>query len=100
VIDRSPRVVSNARQVLGGIAVMLVVYATVARAIPNAPTSPPAQPVDSAANVWLIFIDDLHLDFTATGHLKELLKKVTAELVHEGDRFGVVSTGPSSIAII
>jgi hypothetical protein len=49
--------------------------------------------------VWLIFVDDLHLDFTATGHLKDLFTKVTGELVHEGDVFGVVSSGPSSIAI-
>ena len=95
-------VLSNARYALGGIAVLLVVCAAVARAVPNAPAGRPAsqaQPVDPAATIWLIFIDDLHLDFTATGHLKDLFKKVTAELVHEGDVFGVVSTGPSSIAI-
>ncbi len=102
MIDRRPHVVSNALCVLGGIAVLLVVCAAVARAVPNAPAKRPASQaptVDPAANVWLIFIDDLHLDFTATGHLKDLFKKVTAELVHEGDLFGVVSTGPSSIAI-
>jgi len=102
VINRRPRVVSNALHVLGGLAVLLSVCGAVASAVPDAPASPPAshaQPVDPAANVWLIFIDDLHLDFTATGHLKDLFKKVTTELVHEGDVFGVVSTGPSSIAI-
>jgi VWFA-related protein len=50
-------------------------------------------------NVWLIFIDDLHLDFPATGRHKALFKTVTTELVREGDLVGVVSTGPSSIAI-
>jgi VWFA-related protein len=53
----------------------------------------------SSANLWLIFIDDLHLDFTATGRLKALFKTIADELVKEGDLFGVVSTGPSSIAI-
>ena len=100
--DRRLDVLSNARYALGGIAVLLVVCAAVARAVPHAPPREPvsqAQPVDPAAKVWLIFVDDLHLDFTATGHLKDLFKKVTDELVHEGDVFGVVSTGPSSIAI-
>ena len=50
-------------------------------------------------NVWLIFIDDLHLDFPATGRHRELFKTVTTRLVREGDLVGVVSTGPSSIAI-
>lgn len=49
--------------------------------------------------VWLIFIDDLHLNFKATGYLKNLLKTVFGQLVQEGDLVGVVSTGPSSIAI-
>ena len=49
--------------------------------------------------VWLIFIDDLHLNFPATGRLKNLLKTVFGQLVQEGDIVGVVSTGPSSIAI-
>lgn len=50
-------------------------------------------------NVWLIFIDDLHLDFPATGRHRELFKTLTTRLVREGDLVGVVSTGPSSIAI-
>jgi len=77
---------------------MMVVCAAMARATANEPDRPAsqAQPVDPAANVWLIFVDDLHLDFTATGHLKDLFKKITDELVHEGDVFGVVSSGPSS----
>jgi len=53
----------------------------------------------AAANLWLIFIDDLHLDFRATGHLKDLFKQITDALVREGDLFAIVSTGPSSIAI-
>jgi hypothetical protein len=96
-VHRTPRVI---RQVLIGIAVLMVV--AVARGVANAPAGRPpsqAQPVDPAAHVWLIFVDDLHLDFTATGHLKQLFKKVTDELVHDGDVFGVASSGPSSIAI-
>ncbi len=61
---------------------------------------PPSKPTnDAAGRIWLIFVDDLHLDFRATGRIKDLFKKISTELVHEGDMFGIVSTGPSSLAI-
>ncbi len=44
-------------------------------------------------------LDDLHLDFRNTGRVRELMKKIRTQLVHDGDLFGVVSTGPSSIEI-
>jgi VWFA-related protein len=61
---------------------------------------PPARPAnDAAGRIFIIFVDDLHLDFRNTGRIRELFKKVRKELIHEGDMFGIVSTGPSSIAI-
>jgi len=61
---------------------------------------PPARPAtDAAGRIFFIFVDDLHLDFRNTGRIRELFKKISEELVHEGDMFGIVSTGPSSIAI-
>ena len=61
---------------------------------------PPSKPTnDAAGRIWLIFVDDLHLDFKNTGQIKNLFKKISTELVHEGDMFGIVSTGPSSLAI-
>jgi VWFA-related protein len=61
---------------------------------------PPSKPTnDAAGRIWLIFVDDLHLDFRNTGRIKDLFKKISNELVHEGDMFGIVSTGPSSLAI-
>jgi VWFA-related protein len=61
---------------------------------------PPSKPTnDAAGRIWLIFVDDLHLDIKNTGHIKDLFKKIANELVHEGDMFGIVSTGPSSLAI-
>jgi VWFA-related protein len=47
----------------------------------------------------MIFVDDLHMDFNNTGRIRDLFKKISKELIHDGDMFGVVSTGPSSIAI-
>jgi hypothetical protein len=57
----------------------------------------PRQKVD-AAPVWVILVDDLHLDFTSTGHIQELLRTIAGQLPQDGDLAGIVSTGPSSIA--
>jgi VWFA-related protein len=39
------------------------------------------------------------MDFNNTGRIRELFKKISKELIHDGDMFAIVSTGPSSIAI-
>ncbi len=75
----------------------------------QAPPPPPAQegiilPVtrptnDTAGRVFLIFVDDLHLDFQSTPRTRELFKKMLRNLIHEGDMFGIVSTGTSSLSI-
>jgi VWFA-related protein len=61
---------------------------------------PPSRPTnDAAGRIFLIFVDDLHLDFRNTGRIRDLFKRISQELIHEGDMFGIVSTGPSSLAI-
>jgi VWFA-related protein len=61
---------------------------------------PPARPSnDASGRVFILFIDDLHLDFKNTHRVRDLLKKIKNTLIHEGDMFGIVSTGTSSIAI-
>jgi len=75
----------------------------------QAPPPPPAQEgiilptqrptSDAAGRIFLIFVDDLHLDFRNTGRIRELFKKISKNLIHDGDMFGIVSTGPSSLAI-
>ena len=61
---------------------------------------PPARPTnDAAGRIFVIFVDDLHLDFRNTGRIRELFKTVATELIHEGDMFAVVSSGPASIEI-
>jgi VWFA-related protein len=61
---------------------------------------PPPRPTnDAAGRIFILFVDDLHLDFRNTGRIKQLFKKIKDELIHEGDLFGIVSTGPSSISI-
>ena len=72
-----------------------------------APPPPPAQegiilpqrrPTnDTAGRIFIIFIDDFHLQFRETSRTRELLKKMLRNLIHEGDMFAIVSTGHSSI---
>ena len=61
---------------------------------------PPSRPKnDAAGRIFLIIVDDLHLDFRNTGRIRDLFKRISKTLVHEGDMFSIVSTGPSSLAI-
>jgi len=61
---------------------------------------PPSRPrTDVSGRIFLFFVDDLHLQFHNTGRIRDLFKRISKELVHEGDMFGIVSSGPSSIAI-
>ena len=61
---------------------------------------PPARPSnDASGRIFLLFIDDLHLDFKNTARVRDLLKKIKGTLIHQGDMFGIVSSGTSSIAI-
>src|SRR5437667_11416082 len=61
---------------------------------------PPSRPRnDVSGRIFLFFVDDLHLQFHNTGRIRDLFKRISKELVHEGDMFGIVSSGPSSIAV-
>ena len=61
---------------------------------------PPSRPTnDAAGRIFLIIVDDLHLDFRNTGRIRDLFKRISKSLIHEGDMFSIVSTGPSSLAI-
>src|SRR5580765_6577601 len=61
---------------------------------------PPTKVVnDTSGRIFLFFVDDLHLQFHNTGRVRDLFKRISKELVHDGDMFGIVSSGPSSIAV-
>jgi hypothetical protein len=55
-----------------------------------------AQPQEQS---FLVFVDDLHLDFRSTPRLRELMRRMLTTLAREGDRIALVSTGPSSVAV-
>jgi hypothetical protein len=48
---------------------------------------------------WLIFVDDLHLDFRNTGYIRKLLGSIASELIREGDAYVLRSSGPSAASI-
>ena len=53
---------------------------------------------DASGRVFLLFIDDYHLDFGSTPKTRELLKKMLKSLIHDGDMYGIVTTGTSSVS--
>jgi VWFA-related protein len=73
-----------------------------------APPPAPAQPGiilpqrrptnDKSGRVFLIFIDDFHLQARDTARTRDWLRRILRTLIHDGDLFGIVSTGYSSIS--
>jgi len=43
--------------------------------------------------VFLLFVDDLHMDFQQTPRIREIFRKMLKNLIHDGDMWGMVSTG-------
>src|SRR5580765_2139132 len=52
-----------------------------------------------SGRIFLFFVDDLHLQFHNTGRVRDLFTRISKEVVQVGDLFGIVSSGPSSIAV-
>ncbi len=61
------------------------------------PTARPRS--DTAGRVFMLYVDDLHMEADETPRIRDLFKRISRNLVHEGDLFAIVSSGPSSIAI-
>ena len=59
---------------------------------------PRVQKVDTTAGrIFILFIDDLHMAPSLTPKVRQIMKTVADNLVHEGDLFGIISTGTSSV---
>jgi VWFA-related protein len=59
----------------------------------------PAAASTTPGRIIVFFVDDLHLQVMSTTRVRELFKKMASELVHDGDLFAILSSGPSSIAV-
>jgi VWFA-related protein len=69
-------------------------------ATPEGIILPPVRRVnDTSGRIFLFFVDDLHLQFQASGRVRDLFKRVGKTLLHDGDLFGIVSSGPSSLSV-
>jgi VWFA-related protein len=61
---------------------------------------PPARPATAGeGRVFLIFIDDAHLEPSQTPRVRDLFRRISRRLIHQGDLFGILSSGTSSIEI-
>ena len=61
------------------------------------PVSAPAAAPAGQGRLWLIFVDDLHIAFRNTGHLRNLVRSLTSGLIEPNDTFRLSAIGPSSI---
>ena len=52
----------------------------------------------TARITWLLFADDLHLDFVRTGQLRDILKTAAATLREDDSLVGLRSSGPSMVS--
>ena len=87
---------ARARIVLGGmvrpLAILWLALAGLGAVAVNGQT--PERP-----RVFLLFVDDLHLDFRQTPRTRQFMKDLIARLGRDGDVWSVVTSGPSSISI-
>ena len=61
------------------------------------PSSRPA--TDISGRVFLFFVDDLHMNVHNTAQVRDLFKQVEKTLLHDGDMFAILSSGPSSLHV-
>jgi VWFA-related protein len=54
---------------------------------------------DTPGRIFLFFVDDLHLQVENTLRLRALFGQIARTLVHPGDLFAVISSGPSAIEV-
>jgi VWFA-related protein len=74
--------------------VLSIVLGAGSTAQPN--TATPRAPAGIA---WLIFVDDLHIDFRNTGRIREFLQSIPGKLMRDEDVVVLHTTGPSSITL-
>jgi hypothetical protein len=49
---------------------------------------------------WLVFVDDLHLDFRNTGRMRAVVLAALKQLPAEGEAVAMFSSGPSNVSVM
>jgi VWFA-related protein len=60
---------------------------------------PTRRRTDTSGRIFIVFIDDMHLQALDTPQVRRVLAQIRDELIHEGDLVGLVSTGFSSCEV-
>ena len=97
--DQLQQVVSLIRVLGGRAGSQLAPRLRLAGGIVLPPPPPPRAAGDAGGRLIVILVDDLNIDEGLTPRTRTVFDQLAENLIHEGDLFGVVSTGPSSIAI-
>lgn len=95
--DGVPQKVTNFIPIIGGRVMTSV--ATETRKAPPGMILPASKPrSDSSGRIFIIFIDDLHLQADETPQARQVLEQIMNTVIKENDLVGLVSSGYSSIA--
>ena len=98
--DAQPQKVSSLVLVHGGRVFNLHESVAPEPAAPEGLVLPRSRPrADAAGRVFILIVDDLHFTATETPVVRALVRKIIAQLFHDGDAVAMFSTGPSSIEI-
>jgi VWFA-related protein len=96
--DGVPQKITNMVLTLGG--------RVMTELVPTAPVVseglilPPSPPVtDQSGRVFIVFVDDMHIQHRDTIQTRKIMEKIRDTLIHEGDLIGIVSTGYSSLEV-
>jgi hypothetical protein len=64
-------------------------------------TTARAAPVQEPVPVtWLVFVDDLHLDFRNTGRMRAVVLAALKQLPAEGEAVAMFSSGPANVSVM
>jgi hypothetical protein len=77
----------------------LLAFGTLMALADLAPSYARPRPAAPAPVTWLVFVDDLHIDFRDTGYLRNLLRSIATELIRDGDSFTLRSSGPAALSV-
>jgi VWFA-related protein len=99
--DGTPQTIASFSLVLGG-RTFTTLSPPSAQPAPEGIVLPPPRskpPSDASGRIVLIFIDDLHFEPEHSPQVRKLVQQIVDTVMHDGDLFAVVSTGPSYVAI-